>query len=952
MDVFGDGYESDLRSAFDARARELDLDLLFVYGRNLSGPERQYPGHNYIYRLIRPECVDGLLITAGLASYSGPGAIGGLCRAYAPLPLCTMGIAVPGVPSVMVDQRPGMEAIVEHVIVHHQRRRIAFIAGPRENPDAKIRQAAYRDTLERFGLPFDATLVAEGRFIHGFGRAAMERILDSGTSVDAVVAANDGMALGAMEALRQRGLRIPADAVVTGYDDMLLARLANPPLTTVAQPFAAVADATLNLLLDQLEGHEVSLSTQVPTNVVIRQSCGCTSRIHRVIPSAHAVALPLSDFLRQAGPRIELMLGKTLGSPGLAARFVKTCEETTGTSDALMAVLMDALATRVADTEWHQQLRNALTQLREELRPVSARELDYFWNDAFGLLIMADARSHALRRVTIAQTCIAIMIVGEQLSSSQDLAAFSTALGDGLVRMGITDALVSRRVEEPPGQLAPIVCLVSGQARSERAAFPEHLLIPPLFRQRDQRATWLVFPIAFETECLGLALFGYRADAEGYVMLMERITAALRGVGLLQEVVRKTTLHERSVQERLATARRMEALRVLAGGVAHDLNNALGPLVALPDVLLQELDEANDACPKTELRDDLECIKHASVRAAQTIKDLLTLSRQGRVLKGVVDLNQAVAQCVTAEPWSRVKEAGCDIQVSFEPYSQPMLVQASESHLVRAITNLVRNAVESIQQGGRVVVQTKPCAMAEPASGYEIVPPGDYVTVVVTDTGQGICADDLGRIFEPFFSRKRLGEHSGSGLGLAIVHGVVKEHDGFVDVRSVVGQGTAFTLYFPSAAAPLAVSDPTSLLPSRRRKILVVDDDPIQLRTARRVLAHLGHEADTRTSGTLAYELFVRAAATHGSGSRLKSREGPYDLVIFDMLLGEEQDGLEVVSRIRELFPAQPAIIVSGHAPSERAENAIRKGLTWLAKPYSTDVFARAVETGLANRAF
>jgi len=140
--------------------------------------------------------------------------------------------------------------------------------------------------------------------------------------------------------------------------------------------------------------------------------------------------------------------------------------------------------------------------------------------------------------------------------------------------------------------------------------------------------------------------------------------------------------------------------------------------------------------------------------------------------------------------------------VRLELGPESLVMVASDAHVARAITNLVRNAAEAITERGEVVVRTAAVDLTDEHSGYEAIPPGRYATVSVADSGGGIPAAELGRVFEPFFSGKRVGDRSGSGLGLAIVHGVAKEHDGFVDLTSTLGHGTTFTLYFPRAAGP------------------------------------------------------------------------------------------------------------------------------------------------------
>jgi CheY-like chemotaxis protein len=192
-------------------------------------------------------------------------------------------------------------------------------------------------------------------------------------------------------------------------------------------------------------------------------------------------------------------------------------------------------------------------------------------------------------------------------------------------------------------------------------------------------------------------------------------------------------------------------------------------------------------------------------------------------------------------------------------------------------------------------------------------------------------------LFEPFFSKKRASERAGSGLGLAIVHGVVKEHAGYVDVTSDLGKGTTFTLYVPLTSEPARVSLQPVAVRRGKARVLIIDDDALLLRTGLRVLKPLGYQVVTCDSGKRALEQFTQAA---GGAC-------PHDLVIVDMILNEELDGLQLLERIRDLFPGLKAILASGNAGNRRVEAAVHGGLTWLPKPYTADALARSVQLAL-----
>jgi CheY-like chemotaxis protein len=238
--------------------------------------------------------------------------------------------------------------------------------------------------------------------------------------------------------------------------------------------------------------------------------------------------------------------------------------------------------------------------------------------------------------------------------------------------------------------------------------------------------------------------------------------------------------------------------------------------------------------------------------------------------------------------------------------------------------------------------------LTEPSTGYESIPAGSYAVVAVEDHGAGIAQDKLSRVFEPFFSTKRLGETSGSGLGLAIVHSVAKEHRGYVDVESLPGEGSRFALYLPRTSAVPGPRHASVPAVSGVARILVVDDDLTQLRTAKRVLTRLGYDVMTTASGTHALDIVTTEAngvkAQPAPNSTLGSG---FDLVIMDLALNEEDDGLTVFRKIREVVPTQKGILASGHAFLDHEEQIRDANLIWLPKPYTVESLGDAIVRAL-----
>jgi CheY-like chemotaxis protein len=257
--------------------------------------------------------------------------------------------------------------------------------------------------------------------------------------------------------------------------------------------------------------------------------------------------------------------------------------------------------------------------------------------------------------------------------------------------------------------------------------------------------------------------------------------------------------------------------------------------------------------------------------------------------------------------------------------------------------NLVRNACEAMPDGGSLTICTRNRTVEARILGYEVIEPGDYAVMEVTDTGSGISQEHLGKIFDPFFSSKQPGKRSGSGLGLTVVHRVVKDHRGFIDVQSRPGTGTTFTLYFPISKA--VVKEGARALPGTgKREVLVVDDVEEHLMTARDKLRQLGFDVVTASSGRRAVDVFHERL----SGETAAPGGPPFDLVLMDMVLEQGFDGLDAYRAIARTCPAQRCVIMSGFVPSERVAEARKLGVRgFVRKPYSLDALRRAVQTGL-----
>jgi two-component system cell cycle sensor histidine kinase/response regulator CckA len=381
---------------------------------------------------------------------------------------------------------------------------------------------------------------------------------------------------------------------------------------------------------------------------------------------------------------------------------------------------------------------------------------------------------------------------------------------------------------------------------------------------------------------------------------------------------------QRKLEERLQRAEKMEALGVLAGGVAHDLNNVLGILVGYSELLLSDID------PDSRLYTYTQNIMNSGERAAAIVQDLLTLARRGVYAKSPLDLNKIITDQLNTPEWIKLASLhpGVDMKTELEPDLLP--VMGSDSHLGKILTNLLFNAVEAIRNTGAVAIETRNRYLDRPVQGYDDVCEGDYVVLTVSDTGEGIPAHDLKRIFEPFYTKKVMGR-SGSGLGLSVVWGAVKDHNGYIHVQSDEGTGTTMTLYFPVSREAVVPNLPVAAekYMGTGESVLVVDDVQEQRELAIHMLGMLNYHVEAVASGeeALAY---------------LRGKE--IDLVVLDMIMDPGMDGLDTYRGMREIRPGQKTIIVSGYAETERVRKARELGAgPYVSKPYIQERIGMAI---------
>jgi len=402
-------------------------------------------------------------------------------------------------------------------------------------------------------------------------------------------------------------------------------------------------------------------------------------------------------------------------------------------------------------------------------------------------------------------------------------------------------------------------------------------------------------------------------------------------LGMVRNITEQVTAAEskQRLLEQLQRAQKMEAIGMLAGGVAHDLNNVLSGVVSYPELLLMDLPE------DSPLRQPIQTIQKSGERAAHIVQDLLTLARRGISVSEIVNLNRIVRDYLSSPECKKLRAYHPGIQLIPELADDLLNISGSPIHLTKTVMNLVSNAAEATTGDGVVRIETRNRTIDTPIDGYDDIEKGDYVVLTVKDNGIGISEEDIDRIFEPFYTKKVMGR-SGTGLGMAVVWGTVKDHHGYIDISSTPDRGTTVAIHLPATRQHRMQSGEEEAFASLKgdgERILVVDDVAEQREIATEMLARLGYSATSVADGEAAVAYFQDHKA---------------DLVVLDMIMDPGIDGLETYRRILRMHPGQRALITSGYSESDRVQEARRIGAgAYVKKPYRIETLAGAVRAVL-----
>ncbi|MBN2535309.1 MAG: substrate-binding domain-containing protein [Spirochaetales bacterium] len=601
-------YQTVLWNGIREKANEFKVKLICFPGERVGAEENFEYQANSIYKLACKENVDGIIIlTLAIGTFLTKKALKDFCLSYSPIPLVSVGLSLPGVPSVTIDHSNGMKQLIHHLVTFHHYKRFAFIGGGENQREFEIRLRVLQKELKKYGITLDNDLIVSGDSIHDSGMEVIDLFRKKRKkNFDVIVAANDNIAIGALESFRNKGIRVPDEIAVVGYDDISSSNFCTPPLTTVYQPVYELGCKALEMVLDIVYHIPVSEKIVLPTKIVIRESCGCFQ--HETDFKGKMAIIRENKSLHDAFPVFKDTIieeyKKIMTKPLYLKKKNLEIKQLSELVDTFYNDLINHLECQFISF-LNKLLRNSVTTrhdiiffgriitllrdttLKYNIQKEELIRAEYLWEQARVLISEISQRLQSFKRMEAGRLSRRLWEVGNALITSFDIGKLIDVIIESIIKLKITRCYFSvfeqylwkkynrasmyveecstqstsncsliKRGSDFPGWTRLLLAYNRGKIRKlpgQGIRFQSKLLLPSHIFPKGNIGPLIVEPLYFRFEQLGLIIFEMsNIENTIYDALRQQLSSALKGAFLMQEIKNHAQLLTKEVTERTA----------------------------------------------------------------------------------------------------------------------------------------------------------------------------------------------------------------------------------------------------------------------------------------------------------------------------------------------------------------------------------------------------------------
>ena len=692
-----DSYQAAIWEGISSAAEKRGIGLLSFLGSRLHSPIPQEASSNRIYSLANGENLDGLIIiSSAISSYIGHDDVKSLFSQRKNLPQVSLGLEIPGIPSITVDGCGGISEVVEHLIDVHHRKNFVLITGPQEHEESESRKDAVLKTLCRRNLEIPAACQKTGNFEKESGMQAVAELLDAGNDFDALICLNDNMAIGAYEELSARNVKVPDEVSLVGFDGLEESESMPLTLTTVRQPLPELGSAAVDEILGLIRKQKRQNRT-LACAPLYGETCGCK---HRLISSMEE----LSDFLASMKPEDREIYRKLLklAEKRDRNRFIREL------SSVIEAQEIDTLSYQRLHALLNLLLVNASAALPEgEARKETGFSMMFV--EALTLLARSHMKEQSVRHYAMRERFSIARSVGVSISEAFEVPMILKNLTEGFSQLNINEAyMVLYTAEGPPfstGTLFPLGSRAETLDSESHIVFPTKSILPPEAGANWKTGHWVLLPLVFQTETLGYILLpGRKPDAAIYDAISKQIATTLTGTRLLDQVRshEKNLSHEVSKRTRELTRANKQLTQEISRRIrleeeVIDISNKTMNRIGqdLHDDLCQHL--AGISMIATALKKSLDKNPSAAKTAEQINRLIVdSIDRTKGIVRGLVPLGlEEHGLGVATDALVQAVSRSSGIPIDFEEDPDFLIADLNQSvQLYRIIQEALSNSVK------------------------------------------------------------------------------------------------------------------------------------------------------------------------------------------------------------------------------------------------------------------
>ncbi|MBI9098077.1 MAG: substrate-binding domain-containing protein [Spirochaetaceae bacterium] len=819
-------YDELIWKSLKKNAVNNNIHITFFVGQSLKSPHGSEIKHNAIYDQINPLLFDGLILVSGvLANYVSLDEYKNFLHRFLNIPKISLSIKINNIPSILIDNKKGIKDCVSHLIIEHGYKRIAFLKGPDGQQEADERYKAYLETLKDNNIEFDPELILKGDFTRKNGQSEVNRILDEkNIKIDAIVCANDEMAIGVYAALEGRGIKIPDQIAITGFDNLEICSDLYPPLSTITQPFELQAQKAIETIISIINGKTICDDIIIPTQFIIRKSCGCFNQPIVDIDSLRVEKKLVSDFSETeitqvfSNIRLELHLSvdstsgihdvfnktgiklinffiddlNNIDSPGKFIRYLDLLLSDQDFSEDYLLnwqILMSIFHKNIINYYQDPRLIPRAESIMQRAMPI------------IGELIK---RTNNFKNFQEREYFSSMNRMARELVTTFDIQELIPLIQKAVSAAKIKTIYLCfyEKVGNRPSKKSKLMLAINDNKPieiKEDFLFNSNDLLPgDLFSATKYN---IVKPLFFKNDYFGYIIL---EDNSEYGFIYESIrgqlSSALGGSWQLkkreiaEKELTKTIENLKKTQEKLVESQKMAALGTLVSGIAHEMNTPLGVCTTASSYLAGELESIqtlfkNKQLKQSDFENFFNCCQESTnlintniEKASNLVSKFKEISvDKTSIERKVINISQFLKEFALSS-YDILHKINSKLEIvcheGIEINSYPVEFYTIFSNL---LSNSLIHGFDN-EKEKKILIKVE-------KENFDL-------RITYSDNGKGIKKEIIDKIFDPFFTTNRT--KGGPGLGLHIVYNIVTQIlGGTIECSSLRGNGVVFNIRIP-----------------------------------------------------------------------------------------------------------------------------------------------------------